>query len=89
MSYVMRIAPTSLEVQRHAAIAATVLGDRGTMLGWVVERAQQDAADCDVELALALQASPFDAARKLLRTLAPGDATGSEPTPGARQRLAR
>jgi len=63
-------------VQRHAAIAATVLGDRGAMLGWVVDRAQLDGADCDVELALALQASPFDAARKLLRTLAPGDATG-------------
>jgi hypothetical protein len=42
----------------------------------VVDRALQDGADCDDEFCPALQASQFDAALKLLRTLAPGDATG-------------
>ncbi len=64
------------QVRRHAAIAATVLGDRGTMLRYVVEMAQQEAAEGSVELGLALQASEFDAARQLVRALAPGVAAG-------------
>jgi len=64
------------QVRRHAAIAATVLGDRGTMLRCLVETAQQEAADSSVELALALQASEFDAARQLVRALSPGVAAG-------------
>ena len=64
------------QVRRHAAVAAAVLGDRGTMLRCVVETAQQEVADGDVELSLALQASKFDAARQLLRALAPGVPAG-------------
>ena len=66
-------------VRRHAPIAATILGDRGAMLGLVIDSALPDRADCDDELALALQASQFEAARKLLPTLAPGDATVPSP----------
>jgi uncharacterized protein (TIGR02270 family) len=64
------------QVRRHAAITATVLGDRGTMLRCLMETAQQEAADNSVELALALQASEFDAARQLVRALAPGATAG-------------
>lgn len=56
-------------LRRQAAIAATLLGDRGPMLGLVLAAAQQDAAGGDAELALALQASQFDAARQLVRLL--------------------
>jgi uncharacterized protein (TIGR02270 family) len=61
-------------VQRHAAIAATLLGDRGSMLRAVTEVALRDVARCGTELALALQAAEFDAARQLVRALGPDDA---------------
>jgi uncharacterized protein (TIGR02270 family) len=64
------------QVQRHAATAATLLGDRGPMLGVVAESAQRDASDSGAELALALQASEFDAARQLVRSLARTAASG-------------
>jgi uncharacterized protein (TIGR02270 family) len=46
------------------------------MLRYVVEMAQQEAAEGSVELGLALQASEFDAARQLVRALAPCVAAG-------------
>lgn len=78
-------ADEAAEVRRQAAVAATLLGDRGMAL----QGLSVCAAAADQDLALLLQACEFGAARQQVVTLSKASASGTAAKGGPSRRLVR